>query len=173
MESVITYILFDFIIYSFAGWIIEKLYHYHVEKNFKKKGFLIGPYKPLYGIAMTILVVCKEIFYLNDALILTLCFIIPSVVEYISGYLLRRFFNENYWDYSNSKFNIKGIVTLTFSMYWWGLSIIGVYLVNPVIHNYIFIRFYNILTPVIYVLISIFFIDLASKISLRFMRKYA
>ena len=105
--QLITYIIFNFIIYSFIGWIIELLYNYAIRKDFKKAGFLKGPYKPMYGIAVTILILCKEIFHFNSIIMLILCFIVPSTIEYISGYLLKRFFNEVYWDYSDLKYNIK------------------------------------------------------------------
>ena len=41
------YLFFTFIIYSFAGWVIEELYSKHSTGRFKKEGFLKGPLKPM------------------------------------------------------------------------------------------------------------------------------
>lgn len=43
--NVIMYLLFTFIIYSFAGWIIEELYSKYSTGRFKKDGFLEEPLK--------------------------------------------------------------------------------------------------------------------------------
>ena len=169
--QLITYIIFNFIIYSFIGWIIELLYNYAIRKDFKKAGFLKGPYKPMYGIAVTILILCKEIFHFNSIIMLILCFIVPSTIEYISGYLLKRFFNEVYWAYSDLKYNINGFVTLRFSIYWTVLSLIGIYIFQPYIYNNIFIKFYGTIHILTYVLISMFFVDLFAKISSKDIKK--
>ncbi|MEW9934864.1 putative ABC transporter permease, partial [Clostridium butyricum] len=41
------YLFFTFIIYSFAGWIIEELYSKYSTGRFKKDGFLKEPLKPM------------------------------------------------------------------------------------------------------------------------------
>ncbi|MDZ4956887.1 hypothetical protein GNF51_13945, partial [Clostridium perfringens] len=99
--AVINFILFNFVLYSVAGWLIEGIYSYIVSGKFKKEGFMKGPYKPMYGIAFTSLVVCNEYFNFNIIVTLLLFLVIPTSVEFISGYLLKEIFNKQYWDYSN------------------------------------------------------------------------
>lgn len=142
----IFYMTFNFIIYSFIGWIIEELYSFAITKKFKKDGFLIGPFKPMYGIAVTLLVLCNEILGIDGISLILLCFLIPTTVEYISGYMLKHAFNKVYWDYSNFKYNIHGFVTLRFSLYWTLLSFIGLYYLQSAVNN-LYIqeeRFFNI-----------------------------
>ena len=62
--TIINFTLFNFILYSIVGWIIEGVYSYIITGNFKKEGFMKGPYKPMYGIAFTILVLCDNILIL-------------------------------------------------------------------------------------------------------------
>ena len=131
----IFYMTFNFIIYSFIGWIIEEVYSFATTKKFKEDGFLIGPFKPMYGIAVTLLVLCNEILGINGIPIMLLCFLIPTTVEYISGAMLKHIFNKVYWDYSNFKYNIHGFVTLRFSLYWTLLSFIGIYYLQNAIYN--------------------------------------
>ncbi len=42
--NLINYTLFNFIVYSFIGWIIEEVYCFCITGKFKEDGFLIGPF---------------------------------------------------------------------------------------------------------------------------------
>lgn len=72
----------------------------------------------MYGIAFTILILIGYYYNLSLLSRFTLYLIIPTSVEFITGYLLLKVFNERYWDYSSLKFNYKGLITLKFSIYW-------------------------------------------------------
>ncbi|OOM16588.1 putative ABC transporter permease [Clostridium saccharobutylicum] len=137
--NLLVYLVFNFIIYSFIGWLIEETYAFIVDKRFKKEGFLIGPFKPMYGIAMTLLILYNSQLNIDGILLLVLCFFIPTTVEYVSGYMLKHIFNKVYWDYSNLKYNINGFITLKFSLYWTVLSFIGVKYIQPIFYS-IYIR---------------------------------
>ena len=154
------YLIFNFIVYSFFGWIIEEVYCYCTEKRFKEDGFLLGPFKPMYGIAMTMLVFFRYILRWNLIVMIPLCFFVPSIVEYISGYLLKAIFNKSYWDYSDMRFNINGFVCLKFSLYWTLLSFITVRYVEPLINKLFLVqfRFWFIIVPIlfIYIIIDLF-----------------
>ena len=155
----IFYASFNFILYSFIGWIIEGIYNVTVTKKLKKEGFLIGPFKPMYGIASTILILYNQMLDINGIPLVLLCFLIPTTVEYISGYILKHIFNKVYWDYSDFKYNIHGFVTLKFSLYWTLLSFIGVYFLQPTIYS-IYRELENSLTIVVCILSIILAIDL-------------
>ncbi|MDO5516629.1 MAG: putative ABC transporter permease [Clostridium sp.] len=134
--DILYFIIFNFIIYSFLGWIIEEIYCFTINRTFKKSGFLRGPIKPMYGIAMTTLVLCYYVFMIRGIFMAILFFIIPSTVEYVSAYLMKRVFNEVYWRYDRLKFNINGYVCLKFSLYWMFLSFVGVHYFQPVLNNF-------------------------------------
>ena len=157
------YMTFNFIIYSFIGWIIEELYSYVTIKKFKKEGFLKGPVKPMYGIAIAILILYNQILDIYGIPLIILCFLIPTTVEYISGYMLKHIFNKVYWDYSNLKYNIHGFVTIKFSLYWMLLSFIGIYFLQPVVYN-IYIELEKVLIIVVCFLSIILTIDLGLTI---------
>lgn len=127
------YLYFTFVFYSFAGWVIEELYSKYSTGKFKKEGFLKEPLKPMYGIAMTLLIIYYEFLKIRGLPFGVLCFLIPTTVEYISGYMLKHLFNKSYWDYSELKFNLNGYVSLIFSCYWCILSYIGVVYLNPIV----------------------------------------
>lgn len=118
--------MFNFFFYGFLGWIIENLFCYCTRGHFQKDGFLSGPFKPMYAMAMSVLVSLELTFNINIFLLILLCFVIPTIIEYITGIIMRNQFNKDYWDYSELKYNFKGIVCLEFSIYWTVLSFIGV-----------------------------------------------
>lgn len=140
MELMI-YLIFNFILYSFLGWGIEESYSFMITGEFKKDGFLNGPFKPMYGIAFTYLIFCSKILEIDGASLMILCFLIPTTVEYISGCALKYIFDKSYWDYSNFKYNLHGFVTIKFSIYWTVLCYIGINFLQPAV--YIFYEKYE------------------------------
>ena len=53
---------------------------------------------------------------------------IVTILEFIVGLIINLGLNWNIWDYSNVPFNILGQICLPFSIIWYGLSIICVFL---------------------------------------------
>lgn len=133
--DLLVYSMFNFATYSFIGWVIEELYCYWVTGNFKTDGFLMGPFKPMYGVTGVLLVIISRYYDKNLVLMLILCFLIPSIVEGVSGYILQVAFSKQYWDYSILKYNFHGLVSLKFSLYWMALSFIGIYYIQPIIYS--------------------------------------
>lgn len=152
------YLYFTFIIYSFLGWIIEELYSKYSMGSFKKDGFLKEPLKPMYGIAMTILIVYYEVLEIRGIVFVFFCLLIPTIVEYISGYLLKHIFNKVYWDYSDLKYNINGYISLIFSLYWCILSYIGVVYLNPLITN-LYLSYESLINKILLFLGIVFILD--------------
>ena len=56
---------------------------------------------------------------------------IPMAVEFVSGYWLRERYGLQYWDYSQEKGNIQGLVCPKFWAYWALLGGILLYEVQP------------------------------------------
>ena len=58
-------IIFLFFIYSFVGWLWETVYCSIKDKKFAYRGFLVGPYCPVYGFAVTTVLLATEPFQSN------------------------------------------------------------------------------------------------------------
>lgn len=118
-------IVFLFFVYSFLGWIIEILFRSFKNKGFINPGFLSGPLLPIYGFNAIILILIYS--NISDQPLIVRCavyFVMISLMEYITGEILVLFFKKRYWDYSESKFNIRGHVCLKFSLIWVVLALI-------------------------------------------------
>ena len=127
------YILFNFILYSFLGWIIEEVYSYFILGYFKKDGFLNVPLKPMYGIAMCALIYCNDRLNIHSISLPLLFLIVPTIIEYLTGYLLKKLFNKEYWNYCSFKYNFQGFICLNFSLCWAILTTIAVIFIQPII----------------------------------------
>ena len=147
--DLVIFTLFNFIIYSFIGWIVENIYSFATKGEFQKDGFLFGPFKPMYGIAGAIIILLNTAFNLNLIEKIIIGFIIPTITEYCTGYILKVVFSKSYWDYSNLKYQIQGLVSLQFSLYWILLTFVAIYIVQPVINIIYQIEpaLWSILTP--------------------------
>ena len=122
-------------LYSFFGWLLEVIVTFIKSKKIVNRGFLIGPYCPIYGKgALLIVLLLKK--YENDIIALfVMAVVVCSIIEYITSYVLEKLFNTRWWDYSNIKFNINGRVCLQNLV---AFGIFGVLLlkyVNPFLLN--------------------------------------
>lgn len=123
-------IVFFFTIYSFFGWLLENSYSYARKRVFFKDNFFFGPFKPMYGFAPLLLVflIGKDMHW---TFVLALCFLIPTLVEYCSGFLLEWFFGKKWWDYSGHKFQLQGHICFSYSICWIALSLLCLAYVHP------------------------------------------
>ena len=135
--------LFNFFVYGFIGWIIENIFCYYIHGHFQKDGFLKGPFKPMYAIAMPLIIELYKVVP-NLIFLFIISLIIPTSVEYITGFIMRKYFKKDYWDYTKEKYNYQGIICLRFSIIWILLSIIDVKIIQPYFIYRIFNSIYEI-----------------------------
>jgi uncharacterized membrane protein len=126
--------VFYFTLYSFCGWILENSYSFLLKEGFFKANFLKGPFKPMYGFAPVFL-----LFFITERtpwhIVLFLCLFIPTLVEYLTGVMLKKVFNRPYWDYSNIPFQLHGHICLPFSICWVVLSFGCLQWIHPAVSS--------------------------------------
>lgn len=100
-----------FLIFSFIGWVWEVILYYVSLHKFVNRGFLNGPYCPIYGVgAITFILTTNQI---SDPFLRGLAGgVIACVLEYITSFTLEKLFHARWWDYSNRPFNINGRICL-------------------------------------------------------------
>lgn len=120
-----------FLIYAFIGWCAEVSYAAATLDKFVNRGFLNGPLCPIYGFGVCFVILCLTPLRAVPPLLYIGAVLITSLLEFVTGWLLEKFFHQKWWDYSDKKFNIKGYVCLSFSLIW-GIGCMAVmYLVQP------------------------------------------
>lgn len=123
--------------YSFSGWCLEVLYYFKNEQRFVNRGFLYGPFCPIYGFGIVFLVTFFDSYKNNIFSLFLLGFIFTSVLEYFTGLFLEKTFKCKWWDYTDDPFNIHGRVCLPYSLLWGVGEVVIVNVVHPVITNVI------------------------------------
>lgn len=119
-----------FFIYSFIGWLWETVYCSLKAKKFVYRGFLIGPYCPIYGFGILGVLYLLEPLKQNIIVLYLLSTILVTILEYITSYGLEKLFHASWWDYKDVPLNINGRVALPVSLFWG----IGCVLIVRVIH---------------------------------------
>lgn len=126
-----------FIIYAFLGWCTEVAYAAVDTGKFVNRGFLNGPYCPIYGCGIVIVVSILTPIKDNLFILFFGSLLLTTVLEFLTGFLLEKIFHNKWWDYSDYPFNIKGYVCLKFSLYW-GLACTFVMdIIHPMIYKLI------------------------------------
>lgn len=161
-----------FIIYSFIGWIIEIIDIRIETKKWINRGFLIGPYCPIYGCGAILMTFLLKKYYSDPVALFFMGMIICSILEYITSYLMEKIFKARWWDYSEKKFNINGRVCLETMIPFGLLGCLLIYLLNPFFTNVLLKVPMFILNIIAAILFIIFLIDniisfsIISKISI-------
>lgn len=130
------YLFLLFIIYSTIGYFTEVFFIYLVDRKLSfNRGFLIGPYIPIYGVSIICMV---RLFapYKDDLFVLfILSAVACTVIEYVTSYVLEKIFKLRWWDYSHLSFNINGRVCLMNSVLFGVGSIAITKVINPLIES--------------------------------------
>ena len=155
-----------FVFYSFLGWLMEVTQGYVRHKKFVNRGFLIGPYCPIYGygaISMTLLL--KG--YANDPIVLfVMAIVICSILEYTTSFVMEKLFKIRWWDYSNRKFNINGRICLETMIPFGILGCLMIYFVNPFMFAIIDMIPSNLINIIAVILFIIYLVDNAVSITI-------
>ena len=136
-----TYIII-FLIGAIVGFIYEELYCLIIDKELVKRGFLYGPYLPVYGFGAIIMTYLLKRFKKNPLVVFLLAMLITGIVEYITGYLMFTIYHRSWWDYTGLLLNINGYVCLR-SVLTFGIGgLLLIYIIGLVLF---FIKGYNLL----------------------------
>lgn len=147
-----------FIVYSITGWIIEVIATYPDTKCFVNRGFLIGPYCPIYGnCAIAMIFLLHNVT--NPILLFVLSILICSVGEYVTSYAMEKIFHARWWDYSKNKFNLNGRICLVNSLAFGVLGFLLIKFVNPFVVGLITKLSPIMINVLFYTILTLFIID--------------
>ena len=115
--------LWLFLAYSFLGWVFETTVAAIRRQHFYNRGVINGPFCLIYGCGgLTITIFGGELhgiwLYIGSV-------IVATVVEWIAGHLIERWYHERWWDYSKLRFNLDGYISLQTSLFWGALGFVA------------------------------------------------
>lgn len=135
MYNLTEYFLY-FMIYAFFGYIAEVVYVAICTKKITNRGFLYGPFVPIYGFgAIGIILSLSWAYNLNTwyspIVVFVLGFLLTTLLEYFVSWGMEMIFHMRWWDYSDKFLNINGRVCLRNSTMFGILVVLVMYLLHP------------------------------------------
>lgn len=106
-------LILQFFAFAFIGWCIEVILKYRQFHRFINRGFLSGPWLPIYGsgaVLITLSVWGLSGFESSIGTTFVISFFVCGFVEYMASYVLEKLFHARWWDYSQKPMNLNGRV---------------------------------------------------------------
>lgn len=129
MKTIETWFLW-LMIYSVIGWVYESTICSIGQRKLINRGFLNGPYCPIYGTgAVLVLLVLGRIQ--NPVLLFFTGAVLTCSLEYLTSWLMEKLFHARWWDYSKRKFNIGGRVCLIGAVVFGAFSVVLILVLHP------------------------------------------
>ncbi len=141
-----------FFIYSILGWIMEVINGFIKTKKVVNRGFLIGPYCPIYGTGVILITILLKKYMEDRIITFIMSMLICGILEYFTSYFMEKFFNARWWDYSNRKMNINGRICLETLIPFGIFSFVILYFINP-----FFIEILDKLPEIIEIILAVVF----------------
>lgn len=130
MQNVSELILL-FTLYSLLGWVCESACCAIEAKKFTNRGFLNGPFCPIYGVGALLIVKLLSPFSHSLVLLFLASTVLTSALEYVTGFLLEKLFHTRWWDYSHRRFNLQGRVCLGNTFLFGVMGVAVIYVLHP------------------------------------------
>lgn len=134
MEYCINLVLL-FFAYALLGWCIEVTLKYFQFHRFINRGFLTGPWLPIYGSGAVLITLAVDGLAPLESSVGTtfaLSFVLCGTVEYMTSFVLEKRYHARWWDYSRKPMNLHGRVWIG-NLILFGLGgVLIVKVLNPV-----------------------------------------
>ena len=127
-----------FYLYCIFGWCFESAYVSLKQLRPVNRGFLKGPWLPLYGSGAVLVLLITMPFDQHPLAVYIAGLIGATLLELVTGEAMVRLFKVRYWDYSNQHFQYKGHICLSSSIVWGFFSVMMVYVVQPQVERFVF-----------------------------------
>lgn len=130
--------LFFFYFYCFGGWCFESAVVSLKSRKWVNRGFMRGPFLPLYGSGATMMLVVSKPFQENVLLTYIAGVIGATALEYVTGIVMEALFQVRYWDYTGKFMNFQGRICLRSSAAWGFLTILMTRVIHRPIEQLVF-----------------------------------
>lgn len=153
--------IYIFFIWAFLGWCMESfgsIINPKVKK-FVNRGFMIGPYCPVYGLGVVLITVLLSKYKDDPITVFFLSIFICGGLEYFTSWILEKLFGARWWDYSSKKFNINGRVCLETLIPFGLFGTLTLCVINPFFVKCLFMLPSLLFNVLAWVLLGIFVID--------------
>lgn len=129
--------LFFFYFYCFFGWVFESAYVSFRKRKFVNRGFMRGPFLPIYGSGAIMMLLVSMPFCDNLVLTYLAGCVGATALEFVTGTVMEALFKVRYWDYSDQKLNYKGHICLSSTLAWGFLTIFMTGFLHKIVEGFV------------------------------------
>lgn len=156
--------LFFFYFYCFLGWLWETCYVSVLKAKWVNRGFMRGPFLPIYGSGAIVVLIFTLPYRTNAGLVFLVGMTSATLLEYFTGVVMEKMFHVRYWDYSNQRLNLNGHICVTSSLAWGAFSVILTLYGHTPIEQFAMRMNENLLEVIVFVLTVYISIDMAESV---------
>lgn len=154
--------LIYFYFYCIFGWVFESTYVSLRTRKLTNRGFMKGPWLPLYGSGAIVILLATMPFKQYPVAVYFAGVFAATLLEYVTGELMLKLFKVRYWDYSNQKLQFRGHICLSSSIAWGFLSLLMVYVVHGPVAKFISLWNEEVLSIVTFLITILMVFDFAN-----------
>ena len=118
MKQELGYVILLLLVYAVLGWLWETVYCSLNAKKFVYRGFLWGPYCPIYGFGVVGVLYLVAPYQNNLLVLYVFSVVVVTVLEFLTSYILEKIFQTTWWDYHELPLNVQGRIALPVSLFW-------------------------------------------------------
>ncbi len=163
--------LFFFYFYCFLGWIWETCYVSVCQARWVNRGFIHGPFLPIYGSGAIAVLIFTLHFRTNAGLVFLTGMVSATLLEYFTGAAMEKMFHVRYWDYSNRPLNLNGHICALSSFAWGVFSVLLTLFMHNPIERFALSINQNLLEFIVFLLTVYLSVDLAESMREAFSLK--
>ena len=125
--------LWSFIAYSFAGFLLETAFAWLTGGTAGRKGLLVLPLCPVYGAGACLVLALTAPVRGEPPAVFLVGGLAATAAEYLAALYHEKALGVSFWDYHGLPGNLRGRVCLPFSLAWGVLSLGLVYWLHPLL----------------------------------------
>ncbi len=125
------------VIYSFIGWCCECVYCFLLNGKLVNRGFLYGPFCPIYGFGALSIIFALKGFPQTATAIFFGGMVVTSALEYVTSWAMEQLFDAKWWDYSKQKWNLHGRICLLNSTLFGILCVVLMFDLHPLVSSWL------------------------------------
>lgn len=123
----------SFIVYSFAGFLLEVAFARLAGGRADRKGLLVLPLCPVYGVGACLILSLPGWADTRPWTLFLLGALAATAAEYLAALCHEKLLGVSFWSYDDLPGNLQGRVCLPFSLAWGFLSLGLVYWLHPML----------------------------------------
>ena len=129
------YYVWLFVLAALFGWLWEGFLYLFKDDTYVNRGFLTGPWLPIYGTGAVMLEILFHRWRDRPVLIFVSSMVLCTVLEYLSGWYLELTWGVKWWDYSDMPWNLHGRICVLSSVLFGLGGMLLVWVVSPLFYS--------------------------------------